>query len=420
MVDAGHGEIFLAPHTLLQGQEGASYEIQALLGEGGFGQVYRARSVPEQGEGKEVALKLLQHLSDSAIERFRREFDTTHRLCHRAVVRSLDRGHTPLGKPFFVMEFCEGHELYRELSLRGGMPPGRAITLVCGALEGLSYAHAHGVVHKDLKPDNLFLIHPGQEDEHLKILDFGIAAAIDEPSIDQTLHNTGTVTYRRLTTHGGVVCTPAYAAPEYLQSRLVSPRLDVYQMGLILVEMLTGRPVVDSDLAIECVMAHVNGQLDIPEELLQGPLGPVISRAVAHNPNERFPRASAFARALRLANPWRDLHPEPTPEPAKQTAQQFDTIQTPAPSYEVMKARHSFFKLLEVTDIKAHPIERILELLEACIVHGEWKKEEPHWRTIEFVLNQLAQRMVHSEPQESLMQVQTLRQHLQHRLGRPS
>ncbi len=269
------------------------YEVRGVLGQGGFAVVYRAW---DRVVDREVAIKVLNTFADAvdetntqrAVERFEREARAAAMVTHSNVVTIFDLGVADrFGRPYIVMELLEGHDLSDELKNNGAMAPARALTLFTGALAGLAAGHERGIVHKDLKPANLFLTAPGTEDEKLNLFDFGIARlGAGEAGLTKT---------------GEMFGTPQYMAPEYISAGQVSPALDVYQMGLILVEMFTGRKVVEADVAITAAMAHGKGALPLPIELLQGPLGDVLLGALAHDPEVRFADASAFLAALESA-----------------------------------------------------------------------------------------------------------------------
>lgn len=283
----------IRPGSILAGR----YEIRKHLGAGGFATVF-AGFDPQIA--RDVAIKVLDLAAMASgrdpdlkpfLERFRREAQLAARIRHPNVVEIYDFG--VLGdqvSPFIVMELLDGHDMQDELDERGGMPPTRALPLFCSALDALGEAHRLGIVHKDLKPANLFLNRPATRQEILKLVDFGIA-------------HIGESTQDRMTQTGAVFGTPQYLPPEYLKSQIVTPAMDVYQMGLILVEILTGRNLIDADTLFQCVLKHVNREFSLPEELLDGPLGPVLRRALEFEHTERYPNASAFADALSRIDP---------------------------------------------------------------------------------------------------------------------
>ena len=264
------------------------YQIRGVLGHGGFAAVYEARDLELE---RVVAVKVLRLQDESKPEgweeRFLREARAAAQISHPDVVQIFDYGMTRGGEPFIVLERLRGHTLERELARGGPMEAARAVHLMVRALDALSAAHALGIVHRDLKPSNLFLVFPGTRTETLRVLDFGLAFMLDQPEGQG-----------RLTRTGNHVGTPQYFAPEYLTHKKVTPAFDVYQMGLVFVEMLSGRMVVDYDNPYQCALAHVRGGLDVSAELLASALGPVVRRALARDPSLRFADAAQFRDAL--------------------------------------------------------------------------------------------------------------------------
>ncbi len=273
---------------------GGKYRLQKSLGAGGFATVYKAERVED---GSQVAIKVLnppQHdeARDGGTknrvtqERFLREAQVTEKLSHPNVVKVYDYGFLDeKARPYIVMELLEGVTLETELRERGAMLPARAMALALQCLDALQEGHQQGIVHRDLKPANLFLVRAHQPDEAICLLDYGIAGfAIEEAE--------------RLTSTGQLVGTYQYLSPEYIKNKVISPALDVYQMGLILVEMLTGTPVVNVSNHFAIFSMHVEGRLELPRALLDSPLGPIVSRALHVDHTQRYPDAHAFYEAL--------------------------------------------------------------------------------------------------------------------------
>ena len=261
------------------------YEIQGVLGVGGFATVYRAHHISLDTD---VALKVMdtkKGVDATYSERFFREAKIAAKIRHNNVVSVYDYGHIPeTDQPYIAMEMLHGRDLSHELADVGPLSPKRAFILFRPVLEALSVGHKLGIVHKDLKPENLYLIDPGGAKETMKILDFGVARV-----------NSSEVA--KLTTAGQLLGTPRYLAPEYIKSQQVSPAIDVYQMALIISEALTGIPAVTGD-PFHAMMLHCSGKLQISEFLLEGRLGEIFRKAIAINPEERYPDCESFAKAL--------------------------------------------------------------------------------------------------------------------------
>ncbi len=271
--------------TLFEGR----YRVERHLGSGGMGAVYQAL---DERMGRRVALKVLKVHPDAEVHaqhvaRFEREARVVSQVRHPNVVTVYDIAVTAGRQPYLVMEYIEGRHLLDLLSLEGGLEPARAVKLLVPALEALARFHAQGIVHRDLKPRNLMIQAPGSEREAMVLLDFGIArwSSSEEAAITKT---------------GQFLGTLQYCAPEYITHKQVSPALDVYHMGLILVEMLSGRPVIPVETdAMAAMGIHLDGALTIAPALLSSPFGEVIRRAVAYDPSQRYAEAGALAEALR-------------------------------------------------------------------------------------------------------------------------
>jgi serine/threonine protein kinase len=275
---------------------GGRYKLTDHLGQGGFAQVFEAHDTRIE---RDVAIKCLnlhskhtERMGETIIERFEREAKLAAQISHPGVVNIFDYG--VLGQsesvPYIVMELLDGWDLDEELSKNGPLPPERALPLFVTCLEALGRAHRKGIVHKDLKPANLFLANPNERDEALRVVDFGIA-------------HMRTAVENRLTSTGEILGTPQYLAPEYIERQDVSPRLDVYQMGLVLVEALTAKPAVYRDHHLLTLQAHSTGDIDVPITLMDSELAPVLLRSMALRPSERYEDGLEFADALAEVDP---------------------------------------------------------------------------------------------------------------------
>ncbi|MCC6338108.1 MAG: protein kinase [Myxococcales bacterium] len=271
---------------------GGRFQVEALIGEGGMGEVYRAVHVYLK---RPVALKTLQKklLSDQeAWTRFQREAELVSRLESQHVVRVFDFGRLDDGQPFICMEFVEGEGLEAVLD-RGPLEPSEAVTLLEQVAEGLSEAHALGIVHRDLKPPNIMLGRRRDGRKLAKILDFGIARVA-----------TSGQKLERLTATGMVVGTPAYLAPEQALGKDIDARTDIYALGCVAYEMLTGRPPFKADAIGALLLMHLN-EVPRPLEAFRPQLAPLaglseaVRKALEKDPARRWQAVEDFTRALR-------------------------------------------------------------------------------------------------------------------------
>jgi len=269
------------------------YVVEAALGSGAMGTVYRARHTRL---ARHVALKVMHdHLvpEPALLQRFYREAKAAARLQHPNVVPVLDVGETPDGKHVMVMELVEGTSL-GEL-METSLPPARILAIIRELLLGLEHAHAAGLVHRDLKPDNVLVDRSGVA----RIVDFGIAtfARTDEP-LD------------RLTGTGMIIGTPLYMAPEQARGEPVDHRADLYALGIILYEMLSGTSPFEGT-AMEVAVAKMDKDPPPMSERAPGiavdrVLDAYLAKLIARLPAERFPSARAALDVLDLYGRDRD------------------------------------------------------------------------------------------------------------------
>jgi eukaryotic-like serine/threonine-protein kinase len=268
------------------------YEIVEPIGYGGMGIVFRALHVELN---RRVALKILspEHVSDPvALSRFRREARALGAISHPNAVNVIDFGVTEDGLAFLVMELLEGRTL-REVIAEAPIQLTRVARIasqICGAV---TEAHRCGVIHRDLKPDNIMLVGPDGEGETAKVLDFGIAKLRSSNRLSG-----------QLTAHDTVVGTPHYMAPEACERGEFTPSTDVYALGIILYEMLAGHPPFDGRNALDVAVRQVN---DPPPPLAMHRSGipaeveAVVMRSLAKQPGERPDSAVALANDLGAA-----------------------------------------------------------------------------------------------------------------------
>ena len=274
---------------------GGKYRVVRLLGEGGMGAVYEGEQ--QLGTAKrKVAVKTLHpHLSrDPKIQaRFEREVGTIAELEHPNTIQVYDFGSTPDGILYIVMEFLQGKSLADTLTQQGAMAPDRAEHILAQACGSLEEAHAHGIVHRDLKPDNIVLVERAGQKDFVKVLDFGIAKRANEEDRNE----------QKLTQQGMVLGTPPYMSPEQFTGQSIDSRSDIYSLGIVAYEMLTGKLPFKADTAWEWATQHMT-QPPIPiESLAEGGRVPLamrnaIARALAKAPVDRFQTAQAFIAAF--------------------------------------------------------------------------------------------------------------------------
>ena len=285
--------------SVLQGR----YRVLAKLASGAMGVVYRGERVQL---GRPVAVKFLHPwiaAQQAFLSRFENEAKAMSRLLHPHCVSVIDFGVE--GSPFLVMDFVTGRTL-RDLMLEGRLPVGRALRIVHQLLAGLAHAHAQGIVHRDLKPENLILSDEEGLEEHLRILDFGLAKLRDGPAM----------------TAGLAVGTPSYMSPEQSGAEgAIDARTDLYAVGIVLFELLAGRKPFRSENVGELILM----QRESPPPLLRqaapgagisAELEALVAKAMAKSPAERFQSAGELAAALD-ATPEGQVIARPAPKTPK-------------------------------------------------------------------------------------------------------
>ena len=277
------------------------YEFERPVGEGGMGSVWRARDLRLQCP---VAVKVLWHDgrdAEAAAERFMREARVAASVQHANVVRTTDFGIED-GTPYMVMELVEGESLADRMGKLPALSIDECVDITSSVLRGLAAAHDAGVIHRDVKPENIHLVHD-TDGIFPKILDFGIASAM-KPE--------GRVSVQT-TQAGGLVGTPHYMSPEQARGLPdLDARSDVYAVGAMLYEMLTGTTPVDADLPGDLLLAVVKEPHE-PAVALRPEIGEALSYvldiALRKDRDERYPSARAMRQALRAASPARPRMP---------------------------------------------------------------------------------------------------------------
>ena len=271
------------------------YEIVRLLGKGGMGVVYQAH---DPLLDREVAIKvMLPTIAEDPelTQRFEREARAVARLMHPSVVTLFDLGYHTDGSPYIVMELLRGRDLVD--LMRQGPPPSlqRKLSIVLQVLDGLGHAHELGIVHRDVKPANVFVTDGGSA----KIMDFGIA---------RFMSGGGTGT-------GSVLGTASYMSPEQVRGDRVDGRSDLFSVGVLLCELLAGRRPFDAETPVATLFRIANGEptLDLPPGPEYERFGPVLRRALARRPDQRYATAAEFAEALRPLADRRESPARTTP-----------------------------------------------------------------------------------------------------------
>jgi eukaryotic-like serine/threonine-protein kinase len=264
------------PNTIIDGR----YKVISRVGSGGMAEVYLAE---DQLLGRQVAVKLLHHHfaeDQEFVERFRREASSAAGLSHQNIVGIFDRGEWE-GTYYIAMEYVPGRSLKTIVREQGALDPALAIDIVVQVLRGARYAHRRGVVHRDLKPHNVIL----DEEGRARVTDFGIARA---GASDMTLT-------------GSIMGTAQYLSPEQAQGHPVTGASDLYSIGVMLYELLTGSVPFDGETAVAIAYQQVSAQPRPPSELnpaLPPGLDAVVLRALAKDPAQRYADADEFIAAL--------------------------------------------------------------------------------------------------------------------------
>jgi len=264
------------------------YKVLERIGEGGMGRVYRGRHVTL---GKAIALKVLKGEFSSErdlTERFLREARAASRIGHENIVDIIDFGATPEGEAYFVMEYLAGRELESLLVEHGRLPWSRTRGILLQIAKAMEVAHRAGIVHRDMKPSNVFLIPRDGNPDYVKLFDFGIAKIEDMAGLTQA---------------GMVFGTVAYMAPEQAKAETVDSRVDIYALGCIAFELLTGKLPFDDPKPHKILDMHIGDPVPsmrsvAPHALISIEVELAVTRAMAKDPDDRFPDMAGFARAL--------------------------------------------------------------------------------------------------------------------------
>ncbi|MEY2535629.1 MAG: eukaryotic-like serine/threonine-protein kinase, partial [bacterium] len=270
----------LASETIVDGR----YRVMDRIGSGGMADVYCAEDLQL---GRNVALKVLHsRFAEDAefVERFRREASSAAGLQHQHVVSVYDRGEWD-GTYYIAMEFFQGESLKAVIQREGPLDPERAIDLTVQILRAARFAHRRGIIHRDLKPHNVLV----DDEDRAKVTDFGIARA-GASDMTQT---------------GSIMGTAQYLSPEQAQGHPVSEPSDLYSIGVVLYELLTGRVPFEGESAVTIALKHVN-ERPVPPSRFNAAVSPelegVVLRALEKDPARRFGDADEFIAALEGAD----------------------------------------------------------------------------------------------------------------------
>jgi serine/threonine-protein kinase len=279
---------------ILKGQ----YKIIDLVGRGGMGKVYKGFQMTVN---REVAIKVLLMDPDEesaeklgTVKRFHREAMAASQLKHPNTIKIIDYGQTEDGLLFMVMEFLHGQTLRQVIRKNKGIGLERSVHIVTQICKSLAEAHANGIVHRDLKPDNIILTDVFGEEDFVKVLDFGISKVLTKGSGDSSL-----------TKSGVIIGTPEYLAPEQAQgSDRISPATDMYSLGVILYEMLSGNQPFVSNTPMGILMKHINEEPPPLEmkgfsDTIRAEADKIIRKLLAKRPEERFQSALELSSELK-------------------------------------------------------------------------------------------------------------------------
>jgi serine/threonine-protein kinase len=285
------------------------YQLERRLGEGGMGEVFLAK---HSELGRLVALKLLHrdHVRDPRyVERFVREARMANLIRHQHVIDVVDLQYLADGRPYFVMEYVDGCDLYGLWDDVAGLDPARFLRVMIQIADALSAAHRAGVLHRDLKPSNIFLTRDHEGRETVKIVDFGLSKLHAHPD-------------ERLTATGEVVATPPYMSPEQSIGEPIDARSDLYSLGVLMWELLVGRRPLLGNSFGEYVLLHATRAIQAPsaagQSMVPGgvpaSVDEVVLRCLGKRPDDRYGSAAELRAALvalgeRLAGPASAPHP---------------------------------------------------------------------------------------------------------------
>ncbi|MBX9669836.1 MAG: protein kinase [Candidatus Obscuribacterales bacterium] len=276
---------------------GPDYELLELIGIGGMGTVYKALDKTNQ---RFVAIKILKHelIEDpSILKRFQQEAASLQHLCHENVTRVYAQGQTTSAAPFIVMELIEGISLLDLLEQRGNLPIKEAVTIFKQTSEAVAYAHANGVVHRDLKPSNIMLISSDTGYE-VRVVDFGISKFLGPQGSDASTN--------KLTQTGEIFGSPAYMSPEQCLGERIDERSDIYSLGCIMYETLTGKNPYFSENPVKAIVNHMEldaepFEIEFKHLCIPHKLENIVLKCLRQRPELRYKSAELLVKQLSRA-----------------------------------------------------------------------------------------------------------------------
>lgn len=367
------------------------YLIEAKIGEGGMGAVYKAQ---DQMLKVPVALKIMTGIVNDVrtLERFKREVILARRVAHPNVCRIYDFGESD-NTNYVSMQFVEGRSLAEILKKEGTMPPDRGVEIIKQLLRALEEAHRVGVIHRDLKPQNIMVDNSGSA----FIMDFGISISADANRVTQT---------------GALIGTPYYMAPEQFEDRMTDHRADIYSVGVIMYEVFTGKLPFEATTPMAVIMAHLKSEFLKPSEVVPGfpaPLEDVIQKALEKDVSMRYQNAHELLRDLESAYPEPETIPPKAKKPVSmKTTEPIEAAQTPRPVPQIASSQTNPLEAASAIG-QSGPADR---LTSEIVTRPGLEKRKPWLFAVPLIAAALAAALwfgLHKEDTQSTAAVKTAR-----------